>query len=75
MESGADWLRPVLTELENALSALLALHNQGVDVSGLVLGISRALERLEDLLPDDDSGPRVLALWPEIKAGWPPKVH
>ena len=64
MEIGEDCLRAVVVELEEALATLVTVHKHVVNLSAPVLNISRALERLEDLLPEEDSGPEQDVLAP-----------
>ena len=39
--------------LNQALDSLLSLHREGVEVQPCVLAVTEALEKLEDLLPEE----------------------
>jgi hypothetical protein len=56
-ETECSSMNEAIRALDQALNFLLSLHRVGSDVQTCVVGVTEALEKLEDLLPEETAKP------------------
>ena len=49
-------INDAIRALNHALNSLLSLHQAGADVKDCVVAVTEALEKLEDLIPEETPG-------------------